>query len=124
MAFGAAEPEAIAGYGFLNWQPKYSLYRRLDIPEIQNVHVLPDQRGKGIATQIILAAENLAKEEGRTQIGVSVGLHSDYGAAQRLYTKLGYMPDGNGITYDREAVRAGEIRPVDDELCLMMVKDL
>lgn len=124
MAFGAAEPETITGYGFLNWGPKYSFYKRFDIPEIQNVNVLNDHRSKGIATQIILAAEGMAREEGHTQIGVSVGLTSDYGPAQRLYTKLGYYPDGNGITYDRQAVQAGEIRPVDDELCLMMVKDL
>ena len=50
--------------------------------------------------------------------------HSGFGAAQRLYCKLGYIPDGNGVTYDREAVRAGDMRAVDDLLCLMMVKAL
>ena len=116
--------EDICGYGFVNWQPKYSLYARLDIPEIQNVNVLPQHRGQGIGGALIEYAETLVRDDGRDQVGVSVGLHKDYGAAQRLYVKRGYVPDGNGISYDREAVKAGEIRPVDDDLCLMMVKDL
>ncbi len=116
--------DEMAGYGFVNWQPKYSLYARLDIPEIQNVNVLAQQRGQGIGGAIIECAESLVREDGRDQVGVSVGLHKDYGAAQRLYAKRGYVPDGFGVSYDREAVQAGEIRPVDDDLCLMMVKDL
>ena len=57
-------------------------------------------------------------------MGISVALGASYGPAQRLYATLGYMPDGNGVTYDRMAVGFGEMRPVDDDLCLMMVKDL
>ena len=57
-------------------------------------------------------------------MGLAVGLHRSYGAAQRLYARLGYMPDGYGVTYDREAVVPGDFRAVDDELCLMMVKTL
>ena len=37
---------------------------------------------------------------------------------------LGYVPDGSGATYDRLTVAGGEIRPVDDNLCLMMIKAL
>lgn len=120
----ALKDEAIIGYGFLNWAPKYALYKRLDIPEIQNVNVLHDHRCGGVGREIIEFAEGLVRDDGRDQVGVSVGLHKDYGAAQRLYTKMGYIPDGTGITYDRETVQIGEIRPVDDDLCLMMVKDL
>lgn len=124
LALAADEQGEIAGYGFVNFAPKYSLYKKLGIPEIQNVNVLPAHRRQGIGERLIAAAEDLAREHGATQAGVSVGLHSDYGAAQRLYVRLGYVPDGFGVTYDRAAVRAGELRPVDDDLCLMLVKDL
>jgi hypothetical protein len=51
-----------------------------------------------------------------------VGLSADYGAAQRLYHKLGYEPDGNGVTYDRAPVTPGQKYPLDDDLALMLVK--
>jgi hypothetical protein len=57
-------------------------------------------------------------------MGIGVGLHRAFGAAQRLYIRLGYIPDGNGITYDRLQIAPGEFRPVDDDLCLIMVKEL
>ncbi len=113
-----------AGYGMLNWAPQYALYNRLDIPEIQDLNVIPDMRQQGIATAIINHCEDIARNEDCEHIGISVGLYPDYGPAQRLYAKLGYMPDGNGVSYDRQPVSPAEIRPVDDNLCLMMVKDL
>ncbi len=113
-----------AGYGMLNWHPQYALYRRMDIPEIQDLNVMPHFRKQGIATALIHGFEEIARGAGRGDMGISVGLYADYGAAQRLYIKMGYVPDGYGVTYDRQPVRVGEIRPVDDELCLMLVKSL
>lgn len=113
-----------AGYGMLNWQPQYALYRRLGIPEIQDLNVIPQERRKGLASALIAHCENLAREKNSEHVGISVGLYADYGPAQRLYTRLGYIPDGYGVTYDRQPVTPGEIRPVDDNLCLMMIKDL
>lgn len=113
-----------AGYCMLSWVPKYGYYRAMGYPEIQDLNVLPDCREKGIATAMIKHCEGLALEKGKKVMGISVGLVASYGPAQRLYTKLGYAPDGQGVTYDRQIVSHGEIRPVDDDLCLMMVKDL
>ena len=112
------------GYGMLNWRPQYALYRRLDIPEIQDLRVLPADRQQGAGSALIEHCESVARAKGCTQIGVSVALHKDFGPAQRLYVKRGYVPDGYGVTYDRASVASGEIRPVDDNLCLMMVKTL
>ena len=113
-----------AGYGILNWNPRYNLYRKFSIPEIQDLNVLPEARKKGVATAMIAYCEKQAAAKGCETIGISVGLHSGFGAAQRLYVKLGYVPDGFGVTYDRQPVTAGELRPIDDDLCLMMVKVL
>ncbi len=112
------------GYGMLNWYPQYALYKRLEIPEIQDINVLPDDRRRGAATALIKHCEGVARGKGCAHIGISVGLYPDYGAAQRLYVRLGYLPDGHGVAYDRETVRPGEVRPVDDDLCLMMIKAL
>ena len=111
-------------FGILNFEPKYALYKKLEIPEIQDLNVMPDAREQGVATALVAAFENLACDQGLESIGISVGLTKDYGPAQRLYCKLGYIPDGGGVTYDREGVTVGQVYPADDDLCLMMVKDL
>ncbi len=112
------------GFSILNFEPRYSLYKKLNIPEIQDLNVIPQERQKGIATAIIKECEKLAKAKGCEHIGIAVALTKDYGAAQRLYTKLGYIPDGNGVTYEREPIEGARHYPVDDDLCLMMVKEL
>jgi GNAT superfamily N-acetyltransferase len=112
------------GYAILNWQPKYVFFKKLEVPEIQDLNILPAFRRRGIATAVIGYCEARARARGCAHMGIGVGLYAAYGPAQRLYVKLGYVPDGNGITYDRRAVAPGEIRPVDDQLSLMMVKDL
>lgn len=115
---------APCGYCMLSWNPKYGFYRRLDIPEVQDLNVLPAYRRRGIGRSIIEHCEVMAKKRKFSHIGIGVGLDASYGAAQRLYMKMGYVPDGNGVTYDRVNVRHGEMRPVDDDLSLMLVKEL
>ena len=112
----------LAGFVVLNWRSQYALFKRMEIPEIQDLNVLPGMRRNGIATSLIHHCEAATRGRQSAHIGIAVGLDSSYGAAQRLYVKLGYVPDGNGITYDRQPVCKGELRPVDDDLCLMMVK--
>jgi len=112
------------GYCALNMNSPYELFRKLRAPEIQNLNVVPDLRRQGIGAVIIGHCEAVARAAGHEYIGLGVGLDKGYGAAQRLYTRLGYIPDGNGIVYDYKAVRWGEMRPVDDKLNLMMIKEL
>ena len=40
-------------------------------------------------------------------VGIGVGLYPDYGSAQRLYIKRGYLPDGHGATYNYESNMGG-----------------
>lgn len=122
--FMAAFDGQDAGYCILNWKPKYALFRKMDIPEIQDLNVLPGFRKRGIGAAIITHCEALAIERGYEVMGIGVGLDSTYGSAQRLYVNGGYVPDGNGICYDRQSVTTGAFKPVDDNLCLMMVKKL
>lgn len=112
------------GYCLLNMVPKYQLYERLGIPEIQDLNIMPDFRRRGLGRQLVLHCEDVVRALGLEQIGISFGLDSSFGSAQRLYVQMGYVPDGYGVTYDRRTVRRGEICRVDDDLCLMMVKDL
>ncbi len=116
--------EEDAAFCFYNKNPKYSPFRKLGIPEIQGLFVHPDYRRQGIAKALITFCEALAREEGRDMIGISVGLLSIFGGAQKLYISMGYEPDGQGLVYDRAPVFYGETRIVDNDLCLMLLKSL
>lgn len=120
----AERENKVVGFGVLNFEPKYSLYKRLNIPEIQDLNVIPEMRQQGIATALIKEFEQIAKNSGAEHIGISVALTKEFGPAQRLYTKHGYIPDGNGVTFDRQPIQAHQPYVVDDDLCLMMVKEL
>lgn len=111
------------GCAMLTHAPRYNLYKRLKYPEIQDVAVLPEYRQRGLAAKMIAYLEDQARSSGYEGVGISVGLTKEFGPAQRLYVKLGYMPDGFGATYDREPVQAGQAYRLDDDLCLMLVKE-
>ena len=90
---------AFAGYLTVVWVPHYEPFRQAGIPEIQDFNVLPRYRRQGIGTALMNAAEALIATRSTTE-GIGVGLYPDYGAAQRLYVRRGYMPDGRGIAWN------------------------
>lgn len=112
------------GFCILNYQPRYAFYKRLNIPEIQDLNIVPSARRKGHAQKLIAYCENLVREKGGDMVGVSVSVSAKYGPAQCLYAKLGYHPDGNGVTYNREPVLYEQLHPIDDDLCMMLVRNL
>ena len=78
-------------------------------------------RNKGIGTALLKIAEDTAFKQSDI-VGLGVGLYTDYGNAQKLYVKSGYIPDGNGLTYKNKKVKPGSQTRVDDELLIWMVK--
>lgn len=122
--YGARFQGQYSGYAILNWHPKYGFFKKLGIAEIQDINVVKDKRQKGIASALMTYCEDLAKNKGHEAIGVAVSVHERAAPAQSLYIKRGYKPDGAGVTYDRQAIIYGTLTPVDENLCLMLVKDL
>lgn len=120
----AVRGDAILAYGSLIWVSTYPPFKGEGIPEINNLVVAAAERRQGVASQLIAALELRARLAGRPVIGIGVGLYADYGAAQRLYPKLGYRPDGRGITYHEHPVAPGSSVPVDDDLVLWMTRRL
>jgi len=51
-------------------------------------------------------------------------IYADYGNAQRLYVKLGYIPDGQGVIVGDTYPNAGDRVRLDDALVLYLVKRL
>lgn len=121
--FVAAIDGCFAAYVTINWQPAYPGFADLHIPEIQDLNVLTTYRRKGIATRLLDRAE--AEAASRSNIvGIGVGLHPGYNAAQRLYAKRGYIPDARGITYQNRFVEEGATVVLNDDLVMHFTKQL
>ncbi len=116
--------DKFCGYITLKWQSEYLPFKDKDIPEISDLNVLPEYRKHGIGTQLIQACERLGKQKGKIVIGIGVGLTEDYGSAQRLYFKLGYMPNGKGLHYQNNPVPHGTSVTADDDLTIFLIKEL
>lgn len=112
------------GYASIVWQSGYAYFAEKGIPEINDLSVSAEFRERGFGRKIVAYLEQHVAKTGRKTVGLGVGLYADYGSAQRLYAKMGYIPDGLGISYSDEPVAPGGIIPIDDEACLYLTKDL
>ncbi len=114
----------ILGYGSLLLRSLYPHFADSHIPEICDLWIHEKYQRTGLGTKLISWLEALASKQGYSIVGIGVGLYADYGPAQKLYFKLGYAPDGNGITYKYQPTTPGETYPLDDELLLWLKKSL
>ncbi len=119
----ALEDCAYLGHCKVVWRSAYPGFRDAGIPEIQDLNARPDHRRRGIGSALLDEAERRIKQRSDLA-GIGFGLYADYGAAQRLYIKRGYLPDGRGAQYSGQPVIAGETYRVDDDLVLYLVKCL
>lgn len=117
----ATVDDEYAGYVTVRWESPYEPFN--GIPEIQDFNVLPKFRRRGIGTGLMDAAEALVAERSDV-VAIGVGLYADYGTAQRMYVRRGYIPDGRGILYNLNPVPPGEMVRNDDDAILMFSKSL
>jgi GNAT superfamily N-acetyltransferase len=114
---------AFAGYVTVVTESGYEPFRTAGIPEIQDLNVLPAYRRRGIAGRLLDECEAWIAERSE-MAGIGVRLHPGYNAAQRLYVRRGYVPDGRGVTSHGRYVKEGELIAFDDGLVLWLTKPL
>jgi GNAT superfamily N-acetyltransferase len=114
IAWDGADP---VGHAHISWERT-----TLGIPEIQDVFVLPDLRGRGVGTELSRAAEALARKHGHVQVSISASIANE--GALRLYRRLGYRDaDLPPQRVQGTILIRGTPVEVDDTL-LYLVKDL
>ena len=112
-----------AGYVTIDWRPEYPVFKEQSIPEIADFNVLKKFQSQGVGTRLMESAEQLISERS-DRAGIRVGLTADYGNAQRLYVKRGYIPDGHGISQRGKFLIYGDAVTVDDDLTIGFTKSL
>lgn len=120
--FIAMNGSEFAGWGHIIYQSNYYYFAEHKIPEIQNFDVIPPYRKQGVGTKLMDEMERVVFEK-YPILGIGFGLYKEYGPAQTMYIKRGYIPDGNGISYDGIACEKGERVPIDDSLALYLIKE-
>ena len=113
----------LAGYVTLLWDSDDRTFRNAGIPEVVDLNVLPSFRRRGVGTALLDSAESEAAARSDV-IGIRVGLHSGYGAAQRLYVARGYKPDGSGAVIRGDSVAEGATVQLNDDLTLRLTLTL
>lgn len=113
----------IAGYVFLYYKCRWGGLANCNLPCIIDLIVFEKYRNNRIATALMDMAERIAKKH-NNRIYLDVCLNSEYGPAQRLYAKRGYVPDGKGVYYQEKVCETNAVCKNDDELTLCLVKEL
>lgn len=109
------------GYITLVIRPIESLIN--NIPEIKDLNVFIKFQNSGVGTLLLNEIIKLASNH-CFKVGIGVGLNSNYGPAQRMYVKAGFIPDGKGIYYKGQPIKVNELCKNDDDLALYFTKKL
>jgi GNAT superfamily N-acetyltransferase len=120
----ATDGSDVIGYVAIVWESNYAGFRRRGIPLVHQIAVAGPFRRRGVATLLMGAAEQLARDQGIITLGITVGLFDEYGPAQRLYGRRGYIPDGRGACQGQQPLRKGMQVTMDDDLIIWFTKDL
>ncbi len=113
--------DEFAGYGNLFFKSNHIPFLKYNIPEIVDLNTLIKFRNKGIASKIL---DTLEKEAFKVndKVGIGVGLIKDYGPAQKLYVKRGYIPTVDGAYYSNKQINYFDSIKADDDLVLYFTK--
>ena len=113
-----------AGYVYVYLRANDGPFREMNWPIIVDFNVLKKYQRIGIGNRLMDIAEQIASRYADT-VCLGVGLCDSYGAAQRMYIKRGYIPDGSGVWYQgRQCIQYETVCTVDDDLILFLSKKL
>lgn len=124
VALTAVHEGCPAGYVYVYLRANDGPFREMNWPIIVDFNVLKKYQRMGIGSRLMDVAEQIASQFADT-VCLGVGLCDSYGAAQRMYARRGYIPDGSGVWYQgKQCVQYETVCTVDDDLILFLSKKL
>lgn len=124
VALTASYGGHLAGYVYVYQTAHEGPFKEYGWPIIVDFNVLEKYQRKGIGSKLMDVAEQTASQYADT-VCLGVGLSREYGSAQRMYVKRGYIPDGSGAWYkDRQCIQYETLCTIDDDLVLYLYKKL
>ena len=111
---------AVAGYITILPCAKQGPFAEI-YPELSDFNVFEPFQNQGIGNLLLEEAEKRVRLIS-DKVTLGVGLHSGYGAAQRLYIKRGYIPDGTGVWYRNQPLEMNATSQNNDDLVLYLSK--
>lgn len=125
VAVEGAEP---VGHVLIRWNgcdddPVRAAFGPETCPDLEDLVVRADRRGRGVGARLLDRAEALAAERGFSRIGLGVGVENDVAAG--IYLRRGYVESGVGrYTIGDRGVRADGTPFSWEETCVYLVKRL
>jgi GNAT superfamily N-acetyltransferase len=123
LVFIAEFDGSVTGIGTLVLNPVEGPFGYQKIPEIVDLGVFSEFQNRGIGSLLMQVMESEAAKRSKG-VYLAVGLHAGYGAAQRIYVKRGYIPDGSGVWYGNKPLEKYAHCENDDDLLLFLYKEL
>lgn len=111
---------AVAGYITILPDAKQGPFAGM-APELSDFNVFEPFQNQGIGNLLLEEAEKRVRLIS-DKVTLGVGLHSEYGSAQRLYIKRGYIPDGTGVWYRNQPLEMNDTIQNNDDLVLYLSK--
>lgn len=123
QTFVAKYSGKVVGYITILWSSDHIYFRQNNIPEIKDLNIFPAFQRRGFGKSLLSFAENQIILRAKIS-GIGVGLTQDYGVAQRLYVKNGYIPTAEGVSHHNKILKYGDQITIDDETILWFTKNL
>jgi hypothetical protein len=97
----------VIGIVSLLWESNYAGLAERGISLVHQLAVAGPFRRQGVAMMLLGAAEDLARRRGAAELAMTVELFDEYGPAQRLYARRGYLPDGRSACRGQHPLSRG-----------------
>ena len=122
-SLAAVRGRQVIGIASVLWESNYVGFAERGIPLLHQLAVAGPFRRQGVAMMLMDAAENLARRRAPRNWASRWNCY-DYGPAQWLYARRGYLPDGRGACRGQQPLSRSAQVTMDDDLILWLTKDL
>ena len=120
---GTSGSDAV-GYVAIIWKSGYAGFKSRGIPLVHQISVGEPWWRRGVATLLMDAAEQRAADRALRRWAITVGLFDEYGPAQRMYGRRGYIPDGRGARQGQRPLSEGTQVRLDHDVIIWLTKEL